>query len=217
MINLLVQNDLLGNHSKPLLLEEYNEFGGHWKLYINAFSSSECSAFLDALINAIPWQQENIQMYGKRMKTPRLTSWHGDPGRIYKYSGVSYSPEPWTDELLTIREKATELANVEFNSVLLNLYRDGSDGVSWHADDEAELGENPTIASVSFGAVRDFHLRHNKHKELRIPTRKYPLTAGSVLIMKGETQSNWQHQVPKRSTDKYSDARVNLTFRVIHT
>ena len=156
-------------------------------------------------------------MYGKRLKSPRLTSWHGDSGRVYNYSGTSYSPAPWTAELLKIREKATELANVEFNSVLLNLYRDGSDGVSWHADDEAELATNPTIASVSFGAVRDFHLRHNQYKELGIPSKKYALPAGSVLIMKGETQSNWKHQVPKRSINKHADARVNLTFRFIHS
>ena len=114
-----------------------------------------------------------------------------------------------------IRKRVSELTNTPFNSVLLNQYRNGLDGVSWHADDEVELGENPTIASVSFGAVRDFHLRHNRHKELGIPTKKYPLPVGSVLIMQGETQTNWQHQVPKRSVNKCADARVNLTFRFI--
>ena len=175
------------------------------------FNAAESQFFLHTFINKIPWIQEDIQMYGKLVKTPRLTAWYGDRDKEYIYSGTKHFPIPWTNELLEIKEKIEPVAGVKFNSVLLNYYRDASDSVAWHSDDESELGVNPIIASVSFGQVRRFDIRHKKDKD-----RKYSiyLENGSLLIMKGSLQHNWVHQIPKSA--KPLKARVNLTFRVIH-
>ena len=178
---------------------------------VGFFNSAESEAFLDTFINTIPWIQEDIQMYGKMIKTPRLTAWYGDRDKEYIYSGTKHYPIPWTKELLSIKERIEAVAGVKFNSVLLNYYRDANDSVAWHSDDEYELGVNPIIASVSFGQVRRFDIRH-KHDH----DRKYSiyLENGSLLVMKGDLQHNWAHQIPKST--KPLKARVNLTFRVIH-
>ena len=175
------------------------------------FNAAESQFFLHTFINKIPWIQEDIQMYGKLVKTPRLTAWYGDRDKEYIYSGTKHFPIPWTNELLEIKEKIEPVAGVKFNSVLLNYYRDANDSVAWHSDDESELGVNPIIASVSFGQVRRFDIRHKQDKH-----RKYSiyLENGSLLIMKGDLQHNWVHQIPKST--KSLKARVNLTFRVIH-
>ena len=175
------------------------------------FNAAESQVFLDTFINEIPWIQEDIPMYGKLVKTPRLTAWYGDRDKEYIYSGTQHFPIPWTNELLEIKEKIEPVAGVKFNSVLLNYYRDANDSVAWHSDDESELGVNPIIASVSFGQVRRFDIRHKQDRD-----RKYSiyLENGSLLIMKGDLQHNWVHQIPKST--KPLKARVNLTFRVIH-
>jgi alkylated DNA repair dioxygenase AlkB len=175
------------------------------------FNAAESQIFLNTFINKTPWIQEDIQMYGKLMKTPRLTAWYGDRDKEYIYSGTKHFPIPWTSELLEIKEKIEPVAGVKFNSVLLNYYRDANDSVAWHSDDEAELGINPIIASVSFGQVRRFDIRHKRDRD-----RKYSiyLENGSLLIMKGNLQHNWVHQIPKST--KPLKARVNLTFRVIN-
>lgn len=158
----------------------------------------------------IPWQREHIKMYGKRIALPRLTSWHGDPGKSYSYSGIHSVPQRWNKGLLYIKDKIEQTTGFSFNSVLLNWYRSGDDHMSWHADDEPELGENPVIASVNFGETRDFVLRR-----IDDPTQKIviPLPHGSLLVMAGELQHYWQHSVPKRKTVKGS--RFNLTFRAV--
>jgi alkylated DNA repair dioxygenase AlkB len=175
------------------------------------FNVTESEAFLDTFVNTISWVQEDIQLYGKLMKTPRLTAWHGDRDKEYIYSGIKHYPNPWTKELLQIKEKIEPVAGVKFNSVLLNYYRDANDSVAWHSDDEHELGVNPVIASVSFGQVRRFDIKHKQDRG-----RKYSiyLENGSLLIMKGDLQHHWVHQIPKST--KPLKARVNLTFRVIH-
>lgn len=175
------------------------------------FNAEESQVFLDTFINTVPWMQEDIQMYGKLMKTPRLTAWYGDRDKEYIYSGTKHYPIPWTKELLLIKEKIEPIAGVKFNSVLLNYYRDANDSVAWHSDDEYELGINPIIASVSFGQVRRFDIRH---KEDRDRKHSIYLENGSLLIMKGNLQHSWVHQIPKST--KPLKARVNLTFRVIH-
>ena len=165
--------------------------------------------YLHTLLHSIHWQQEGMVMYGKPVLFPRLMAWYGEAGSSYTFSGKTYDPAPWTNELLRIKDAIEDLAGVDFNSVLLNRYRDGNDSMGWHADDEPELGLNPVIASVNFGATRRFMLRHVKegHKfELK-------LQHGSLLIMKGTLQHYWQHQVPK--TTKVSGERINLTFRTI--
>ena len=150
-----------------------------------------------------------MNMYGKRVDFPRLTSWYGDNNKPYSFSGITLDPNPWTKELLEIKAKIEPIADVNFNSVLLNRYRNGSDSISWHTDAEKELGRNPIIASVNFGQARKFQLRHIETKELL----EINLTHGSLLIMQGELQHFWQHQIPK--TKKIVSERLNLTFRVI--
>ncbi len=138
-----------------------------------------------------------------------MTAWYGDNDKPYSFSGITLNPNNWTSELTEIKKKIETMCNVNFNSVLLNLYRNGQDSISWHTDAEKELGINPVIASVNFGATRKFQLRHIKTKE----KIEIELTHGSLLIMQSELQHYWQHQVPK--TNKAIGERINLTFRVI--
>lgn len=182
---------------------------GEYVYYPNFFSKSESDLLLKALRSSIVWKQESMNMYGKKIDFPRLTAWYGNNDKPYSFSGITLQPLPWTNEILTIKSKIEPIAKTVFNSVLLNLYRDGNDSISWHTDAEKELGINPIIASVNFGATRKFQLRHIKTKE----KLEIELTHGSLLIMQGELQHFWQHQVPK--TSKPVGERINLTFRVI--
>jgi len=141
---------------------------------------------------------------------PRLIAWYGEPEAVYTYSGVRHVPMPFTPELAVIRARIEELSGAPFNSALANLYRDGRDGMGWHADNEAELGRNPVIASVSLGATRRFTLRHRRRKGL---TEALDLEPGSLLVMEGETQHHWLHALPK--TTRPVGERINLTYRLI--
>jgi len=171
------------------------------------FDQAKSDLYFDSLLKNIEWRQEEMFLYGKTIKFPRLTAWYSD--KPYSYSGITHPPMYWTEILLEIRDEIEPKAQAAFNSVLLNLYRDGNDSISWHTDAEKELGENPIIASVSFGATRKFQLRHKETKE----KIQLELNHGSLLIMKGELQHFWQHQVPK--TKKEVGQRINLTFRTI--
>lgn len=185
------------------------------ELWYNAsfFSEAESSNFFSSLESGIEWRQEDIVMFGKKIPQPRLVAWYGDRGISYTYSGLRLTAVPWTSDLLKIKRRIEEEINSSFNSVLLNLYRDGKDSMSWHSDDEPELGIKPVIASVSFGAVRRFHLRHkSKQDQDRI---RLDLADGSLLVMKGETQHHWQHQISK--TARSIGPRINLTFRTIQS
>ena len=183
---------------------------GDVSICLNLFSAQESDKFFEVLKNEIAWKQEQINFFGKTHDIPRLTAWYGDFGKSYSYAGISVEPSSWTDTLLQIKEKIESVSNVKFNSVLLNRYRSGNDGVSWHSDDEPELGVNPIIGSVSFGQSRPFHL---KHKDLEGVKEKVTLEHGSYLLMKGETQHKWLHQIPK--SKKEMGERINLTFRII--
>lgn len=179
-------------------------------IYIPDFYSREkANNFLKAFIEGIEWNQESMNMYGKQVLFPRLTAWYGENDKPYSFSGITLQPKPWSKELLEIKKDIEPLSKVVFNSVLLNRYRDGKDSISWHTDAEKELGENPVIASVNFGAERVFQLRHMETKE----KIEIVLKHGSLLIMQGELQHYWQHQVPK--TKKVNSERINLTFRMI--
>ena len=156
------------------------------------------------------WKQDLISLYGKTMPLPRLTAWYGDKGKSYKYAGIKSEPNEWNKGLLYLKQEIERFADVKFNSVLLNWYRDGEDSLSWHADDEKELGINPVICSVNFGETRDFLLRRNIDKSQKITI---PLEHGTLLIMRGELQHHWQHSVPKRK--RVNGSRFNLTFRRI--
>lgn len=176
------------------------------------FSLPDSDRLFQQLSEQIAWRQEKIRLYGKEFNQPRLTAWYGDEGASYTYSNLTLHPLAWIAPLDEIRRRCNEAAGVEFNSVLLNLYRDGQDSMGWHQDNEPELGTNPVIASVSFGATRRFQFRHKKRRGL--PTISLDLTHGSLLLMKGATQHHWRHQVPKTATP--AGARINLTFRVIN-
>jgi alkylated DNA repair dioxygenase AlkB len=161
------------------------------------------------LRSEISWTQEHLRMYGREIAFPRLTAWYGDRGATYSYSGVSNEPSPWIRSLQIVRDRLTAALGVKFNSVLLNLYRSGQDSLSWHSDDEPELGPEPVIASVSLGATRRFSLKHMATGK----TITVPLQHGSLLVMSGSTQNCWKHQVPKEGNA--AGERINLTFRVI--
>ena len=176
----------------------------------NTFTRQESAGLMQKLRATIQWKQETIQMYGKLLNTPRLTAWYGENSKTYAFSGKKYDPHPWTPELLFIRQRVEQAAGMAFNSVLLNDYRNGNDSVSWHADDEPELGLNPVIASLSFWQARRFDVRHKQDHKLKYSVE---LENGSLLIMKGDLQHNWEHQVPKSA--KAINERINLTFRVI--
>lgn len=174
------------------------------------FTPEQSDAYYQQLLSGINWKQERITFYGKEMDLPRLTAWYGNDGKSYTYSGIRVEPDAWTPTLLEIKHAIEKEAGVTFNSVLLNQYRHGQDGVAWHADDELELGSNPVIASVSFGEPRSFHLKHKENADLK---QKLTLQHGSLLIMGGRTQHCWLHQVPKST--RPMQPRINLTFRVI--
>lgn len=178
--------------------------------YQNFFSLQESDEIFKILYDEINWRQDTMKLYGKDIALPRKTAWYGDQDKSYKFSGIRLNPEPWTPTLLQVKERIEDAAGVKFNSVLLNLYRHGNDGISWHSDKEPELGKNPTIGSVSFGETRRFMFRHRKDKDLKT---EIELTHGSFLLMAGETQHFWQHQIPK--TSKHVQPRINLTFRII--
>jgi len=183
---------------------------GQYIFIPNFFSIEEGNYLFSRLDSTVSWKQEKMNMYGKEVLFPRLTAWYGDSDRPYSFSGITLTPLPWTEELLQIKRKIETKTSAIFNSVLLNKYRDGSDSISWHTDAEKELGQNPIIASVTFGGTRNFQLRHSNTGE-KITLE---LSHGSLLIMQGELQHFWQHQIPK--TKKKVDPRINLTFRVIN-
>ena len=178
--------------------------------YQSCFDINESHQLFFELHETTSWSQESTILFGKQVNLPRLTAWYGDIGKSYCYSKITMQPLLWNPTLINIKSKIESLSEIKFNSVLLNLYRNGKDSVAWHSDDEPELGKKPVIASVSFGANRRFTFRHKIQKELKY---ELELTHGSLLIMKGTTQHFWQHQIPK--VNKLTQPRINLTFRQI--
>ncbi len=172
---------------------------------------AQADDLLQQLKTTIHWEQRSIKMFGKVLPQPRLTAWYGDPDARYTYSGLTWEPLPWTDALTSVKTQLETATQLSFNSVLLNLYRNGQDSMGWHSDDEPELGKNPAIASLSLGATRRFHLQHRSNKTLKHPL---DLTHGSLLLMQGPTQHHWRHQLPK--SKRVTEPRINLTFRTVH-
>ena len=171
----------------------------------------QSDAYFAELLDLVEWTQQIIRIRGREVASPRLSAWYGDPDAHYSYSGLSLSPRPWLPVILELKTRVEAVCNSPFNSVLLNLYRDGADSMGWHSDDEPELGERPVIASLSLGATRRFRLRHRRRKDLE-PVA-IDLENGSLLIMAGDTQRCWKHQLPK--SKRVAEPRVNLTFRNI--
>lgn len=178
--------------------------------YPNFLDAKQADQLFKVFKNDIPWQQDDIKVFGKTYPQPRLTSLFGNNGKPYSYSNITMQPHEFTRELLEIKEQIEAQTNVIFTTCLLNLYRNGNDSNGWHADNEKELGERPIIASVTLGQERFFHLKHRTQKELK---HKLLLENGSLLLMEGETQHKWLHQIAK--TKKPVGERINLTFRVI--
>ncbi len=176
----------------------------------NFFSKEDADTIFATLLKETPWQQDEITVYGTKHKQPRLTALYGNEGKPYSYSNIKMQPHHWTLLLQKIKFHIESVEDTHFTTVLLNLYRNGQDSNGWHADNEKELGTNPVIASLSFGAERSFHLKHNTIQEQKV---KIILEHGSLLLMKGTTQHFWKHQIPK--TAKPTGERINLTFRVI--
>jgi alkylated DNA repair dioxygenase AlkB len=173
------------------------------------FNSEDSYHYFDRLIRNISWKNDEVIIFGKRIITKRETAWYGDDGCEYVYSGISRRPMPWINELSELKMVAEKFSGISFNSCLLNLYHSGEEGMSWHSDDESSLGKDIVIASVSFGAERKFVFRHKKTKE----KISIILENGSLLVMKGQTQFNWHHALPKSM--KIKQPRINLTFRRI--
>ena len=168
----------------------------------------EASRFLEALWTGLEWSQKEIVLFGRRVMQPRLTAWYGDTGVTYRYSGLTLHPLAWHPVLLEIRERIESFTDQRFNAVLANAYRDGSDSMGWHRDDEAELGRQPVIASVSLGDERRFLVRENQG-----PPSALVLEHGSLLVMKGDFQRRYRHALPK--TRRQAGLRINLTYRLV--
>lgn len=168
-------------------------------------------SLLAALVTATPWRCERIALWGKSYLQPRLTAWYGDPEARYRYSGLQLEPLPWTRTLLDLKARVEGYSKCTFNSVLLNYYRDHRDSMGMHADDEAELGTMPVIASLSLGEQRTLVLAHRHRTELQ--KVRIALTDGSLLLMKGVTQQYWKHGIMKQR--RPCGPRINLTFRTI--
>jgi alkylated DNA repair dioxygenase AlkB len=166
---------------------------------------------LQQLLAEVPWVEQEIVVWGKRHLQPRLMAWYGDERACYTYSGIQLDPLPWTALLAAIKTRVERVSGAQFNSVLLNYYRDQRDSMGFHSDDEAELGRHPVIASLSLGEERTFVMKHKRDKGLA-PVRLL-LASGSLLVMKGNTQENWRHGLNK--LQRNCGPRVNLTFRYV--
>jgi len=171
----------------------------------NFFSKEESDQYYELLLHQTKWREYEMEIFDKKVKAPRMIAWYEDKDN----TGSNENLPDWTPELATIRTRVEKETEVGFNSVLLNLYRNGKDSVAWHSDQEGNSGPNPIIASVTFGETRMFRLRHKFRKD--IPQVEIPLHHGSFLLMAGTTNTFWQHQVPKTSRDVLP--RINLTFR----
>lgn len=182
---------------------------GHAEYLAGVFDSATCLTLFSTLLDSLDWRADELYMFGKLITTKRKVVWVGDAGCAYTYSGVKKDPLPWTPELLIIKAELEKISGWKFNSCLLNLYHDGTEGMGWHSDDEPELEQTAPIASLSLGGERKFSFKHKVDKL----TTSLVLEHGSVLIMHAPTQQHWQHSLTK--TKLTVGPRINLTFRAI--
>ena len=190
-------------------MEKLNFKDGWGLVEPNFIPQPEDGLLFNQLLNEIAWQSGEISLFGKTFPVPRLEAFYADDNKSYGYSGKRLKTMPFNPILLRIKEKIEAQSNFKFNSVLCNLYRDGNDSNGWHADNERELGQQPIIASVSLGCMRIFEMKHNQtNQKLR-----FELNSGSLLILGGETQHYWKHQIAKKKS--ITTPRINLTFRTI--
>lgn len=195
--------DLFNNSSTINLLP----YDGEAFYFGKLLNREQANYYFEKLLSKIEWKNDEAIVFGKHIVTGRKVAWYGDEGFSYTYSKITKQAIPWTSELLQLKKIVEEKSNSNYNSCLMNLYHDGSEGVSWHSDDEKTLLKNGTIASLSFGAERKFSFKHKITKE----THSLILEHGALLLMKGSTQINWLHSIPKST--KISLPRISLTFR----
>ena len=174
------------------------------------FNEKEANQMCKELLDTIPWKQDEVVMFGKKIMTKRKVAWYADAGITYTYAGVKKSGLQWTEALLEIKQKVEAITGASYNACLLNLYHEGEEGMGWHRDNEKEIVAESSIASLSFGAVRNFAFKHVISNE-RLDIE---LANGSLLDMKGAIQQHWYHALPK--TKKVKQLRINLTFRLMH-
>ncbi|NVJ51677.1 MAG: alpha-ketoglutarate-dependent dioxygenase AlkB [Gammaproteobacteria bacterium] len=179
----------------------------YWPNWLDAIAADE---YFAALVQTVAWSQPELFLYGRRVKTPRLVAWYGDPNAQYRYSGQTHQPLPWLPILAKLRDQLSADFAIPLNSVLLNYYRDGHDAMGWHSDDEPELGRDPNVLSLSLGAERYFDYRTKQGDK---PKQRINLQPGSLLLMRAAFQQFWQHSVPRQLRVK--TGRINLTFRYI--
>ncbi len=179
-------------------------------LWPEFLSEQRAAEAFDALLAQLAWEQRSIRMFGREIPEPRLVAWHGEPDAVYRYSGRTNLPQPWTPLLMLLRSQIQELTGHTFNSVLANRYRSGSDAMGWHSDDEPELGPAPTIASLSLGSVRRMQLRPRPSGPIALAV---DLPPGSLLLMAGHTQRAYHHRIAR--TSRPVGERINLTFRLV--
>ncbi|MBN3758529.1 alpha-ketoglutarate-dependent dioxygenase AlkB [Paraburkholderia sp. Tr-20389] len=172
-------------------------------------TADAAAQLLARVVAEVSWQQDSMFTPAGKVPLPRLTAWQGEPDAVYVYSGIRNVPAAWTPAVAELRAAVEATSHAPFNSVLLNRYRSGADSMGWHADREPELGREPVIASVSLGSTRRFDLQHNKTRVVE----SYQLKGGSLLVMRGRTQAEWRHRVPKEPN--VQGERVNLTFRFV--
>ena len=177
--------------------------------YGKILSVDEANGYLHSLLHNIPWKNDEVAIFGKHIVTKRKTAWFGDSGYVYIYSNTEKKALAWTRELAMLKQIVENVSNTKFNSCLLNLYHDGNEGMGWHSDDEKSIQKNSTIASVSFGAERRFSFKHKQTNKII----SVLLEHGSLLLMKGPTQKNWLHSLPK--SKNITLPRINLTFRIM--
>ncbi len=183
-------------------------FDGIANYFGSVLSHTKAEHYLKRLLDTIMWENDQLVIYGKHITTKRKVAWYGNSNYAYTYSNVTKHALDWTEELSELKVMVEKLTDTSFNACLLNLYHDGDEGVSWHSDDEKALGNKPTIASLTLGAERKFSLKHKTNKK----TISLTLENGSLFVMKGSTQSNWVHCLPKMKA--ITTPRVNLTFRM---
>jgi alkylated DNA repair dioxygenase AlkB len=182
-------------------------FDGRADYYGQVMAAEEAGRYMERLMSEIEWRNDEAVIFGRYIITKRKVAWYGDNTYTYTYSNITRQALPWTADLLALKELAGRLTGVRYNSCLLNLYHDGDEGMAWHSDDEKELEPDGAIASLSFGAERRFLFRHRESKE----KLEVLLAPGSLLVMRGTTQTHWLHSLPKMK--KVRSPRVNLTFR----
>lgn len=197
--------DLFNNDPLANLLP----FDGIVQYYGPVIKQQEANRYLERLLHTLEWKPDTAVVFGKLITTSRKVAWYGDKPFAYTYSGATKEALPWTKELLELKQIAEERSGETFNSCLANLYHSGEEGMAWHSDAEKMLRKNGAIASISFGAERKFAFKHKQTQH----TVSLVLQHGSLLVMKGTTQTHWLHRLPP--TVKVKSARVNLTFRTI--